>query len=80
MLWIIGELDSTEGMDHAKVIAHRIGSSGSKAPRVVYSSPFVRYLALNILEDLLRSKDFLTLALSFARLDVSIRPNLLLRI
>jgi broad specificity phosphatase PhoE len=37
-----GELDQHEGMEHAKCIAHRLSTAGSDAPKVVYSSPFLR--------------------------------------
>ena len=39
---VLGDIDPTEGVDHAKCIARKIAASGSDAPKYVYSSPFLR--------------------------------------
>ena len=36
------DIDPIEGVEHAKCIAQRIAKSGEDAPKVVYSSPFLR--------------------------------------
>ena len=36
------DIDPQEGIEHAKAIAQRIAESGKDAPKIVFSSPFLR--------------------------------------